>query len=506
MLNHEILTEEQFINFSPEDGMGSGRVELLDVDPSKVFIDETSQKRHTPDSLARLQENIDQLGGVPIHPPAVRVLEDGTVAVIDGAARFMAAKNQGITSVQAVSHGEVDDKTASLMRLSANGIHTWGTIQECRELADLNRKGLKAREIARSYGEDKTTITTKVDIGYIPSSLLSRIEQDITSSEERAKFWSLRTLNKIAQLRLPIPGKVAHLEESLEGVYDYKLVQETVHEIVTGAISTPQELDLYIARLNNRLLKERMGELVHEETEKRATAAVEASTKILEVKKTREIESMQLAHTDKLAIAQSKITELSQANEVLRAANEALLKAVRKPEEEFENKKTKYEDAIRSLEEALASSQQAEANRKQAQEEYLEEARRKDREEIDALEEELREKSMRTSADTLARLERVYSEKERGLELKTEKTVRRDVAGVKGALSQVDQLVLGITSDSYLEGISRLQREEFDSFLAQIVSTQRILAEAEDKIRAVRQAEFTISDVASTTSTEVLNA
>jgi ParB/RepB/Spo0J family partition protein len=138
---------------------------LTFFDPRDIEIDPTFNIRKNATPEKELVESIRQNGILnPVHVRSKNKKGDGVV-LIDGHRRMNAAKEAGCTSIPAVNHGFLDDKSAYIIALTTNKDQKKLSQKEQFEgICRLNKLGASPEEISISMALEIRTVTEAIRV------------------------------------------------------------------------------------------------------------------------------------------------------------------------------------------------------------------------------------------------------------------------------------------------------------------------------------------------------
>lgn len=488
---------------------------LIEVDPKRIKFradNPRGEHRENDPDFVRLKENIKQVGMVQL--PTLRTLPGGFYETIAGERRVRVALANKQTSIWAVNFGIVDDEKASLMMMSENMMRSFSFLAECRGYADLHRKGFTTRRIAREFGDSTGLVGVKVGVGYLPNDILSAIEQNINTTGD-TNPWILRMFEELLPLRQEVQDP--RHADILDGVYDYTEFRHVVDKIINGEIRNSVECKAYVAQRRLEILEKQFDA----DLQVRLDQELSDSKAVLEAAYEQQLETQRIQiEGEKSQLAKqleqqynTQLQALEQQVGILQRQVESLQRdAVKRPErlvqreEELQKQLGDIQQLRIELQRTQQSLQSEYANKKKELENQQELLIQQQAKELEVIRAQIRQQE-KSVADkrreqleaefALARhdLEKYVQKREEELRLKAEKSVSQAVAHAKQLMAEVEQSVLLVASRDFLRGLQWLNEFEIVSLLAQIRSTQDVLARAEATIRRGEPEEGEVVDV-----------
>lgn len=463
------------------------QLHLIEVDPQRIKFNPLNPRKHRGTEYMRLRESIKRIGIVQL--PTVRVLDGKFFEAIDGEGRISIAQEEHFEKIWVISVGIIEEHEALVMLQSANTMRSFNFLAECKGLANLHRQGNTGEQLAEQFSSNQPRISTMVALGYFPDELLTKIQDDIASSEEHAAYWGYGLLESMLRLRELLPGQHAAggaKWSSLDSVYDYKEVIRAVEEVISGKITTREQMHTYVVNRKYEIYQERFNQDLHRRLEEEL-AQTKKELEAVNEQKIHEIEEKtQMRYQSQVEILQSQLDDLSKRHtqivkqvarrpEIIEKREEELQEAIQKAERErreLQDKRNQWE------EDARRAQMKAQEETRQKQEQWEREFKQALGEELDAQREKQKKKLQETEDDIKA----FYAQKDQEKQIKAENTIRGLLSNGIKSLADAQQIIDHIVSPSMFQGVQQLGGAQHESLLWAIRSLSEALDRAENKL------------------------
>lgn len=461
--------------------------QLIEVDPQRIKFNPLNPRKHRGTELIRLRASIKAIGIVQL--PTVRVLPGGFYEVIDGEGRVSIAQEEHFEKIWVVSVGIIDEQEALMMLQSANTMRSYNFLAECKGLAALHRQGNTLSKLSSQFGVNPARIGSMVGVGYFPEDLITRIQENIASSDERSDLWSETILTNSLPLRELLPGKEAagrNPRESGINIYGYREVVKAIDKVMCGEITNSEQMRVYVVYRKSEIFQERFDQ----DLRRRLGEELLQARKDLDAVKEKEIhaveEKAQRYYEDQIVVLQAQLDGLQKRNNDLVNDVAKYPEKIAEREQELE---TALEKAARERREIHDRQVQMEEDlyrdRVRLQEEQKERQLQFEKEIKQTLDDELvaqQEEQKRQLKKTEADLKSYYAQKDEERKLKAENTIRSLLSfGVK-SLAESQQTLEHIISEGMLQGVQQLGGAQHESLLWAVRSMQETLDRVEGKL------------------------
>jgi ParB family chromosome partitioning protein len=160
---------------------------LLEVPINSIKTNPFQPRRQfAEEELQELAQSIQAVG--LIHPPLVRVLEDGFYEIISGERRYQACRLAGLKTIKVVTSGSDTYQSAqmalieNIQRVDLNPLEVAKAIKELLEKFNLNQNS-----VAEQLGKKRSTIANYLRLLSLPSTIQqSLLAETITMGHAKA--------------------------------------------------------------------------------------------------------------------------------------------------------------------------------------------------------------------------------------------------------------------------------------------------------------------------------
>jgi hypothetical protein len=483
----------------------------MKVDPQRIQFNPLNPRKHRGTEYVRLKESIEQIG--IIQPPIVRVLPGNFFEAIDGEGRISIAQELGLEAIWVICVGIVDDQEALVMLQASNSLRSFTFLAECKGLANLYRRKISCKELAKQFGCSASKIADMVGVGHFPEQTLLTIEENIATSEKQAGVWTYFLFDQLLPLREVLPEKTigrGSAWQSLDDLYNYSEVNTAIEKVIGGEITGGEQMRTYVVNRRYEIYQARFDQELQQKLEEKLAAAKQE----LEAAKERELREQEQEREQRvqaaekqarqryegqITILQSQIVSLKKRQEeaakdvakypnpdVIAAREREIDKEVEKTQKEIEKTQRERQE-LENLQQRL----KMEAARDKARRE--EEARKKqvqwEKETREQMAQELslqRERQRREHKEALeraeARMKEIYEQKGKDLEIKAENTIQGLLShGIK-QLAEAQQVLDHIVSTSMIGSVHQQGGAQYENLLWAIRSMSEALHRAEEKL------------------------
>jgi hypothetical protein len=460
---------------------------LISVDPQRIKFNPHNPRKHRGTELVRLRESIKKHG--ILQPPIVRNLPGNFFEAIDGEGRTLVAQEEGFEQIPVLSVGVISADEALMLLQASNTIRSFNVLAECKGLANLHRRGMTMKMLAKEFSCSETKIQDMVGIGYFPDDLFAAIQDDIATSETRAKVWTYTLLESALPLRELLPGQTLSRGGSwfsFDGVYSYEEVKSAIEKVIQGEITTREQMSTYVAYRRYEIYQSRF----NEELERKLQEELTCARANLEAAKEQEVqlarEDIRTRYEDQISTLQAQLDSLAKRHEkVVREVAkrpEVVAEQERKLREEIE-KTQKERNVLQEIkqqakEDIRKAQLQLQLEAQKNQEQWEENNRRTLQANID-IQRRLQEQELKRTEEELKEL---YARKDQEQRIKAENTIRGLLShGIK-SLAEAQQVVDHIISPAMLPSVRELGGAHHESLLWAIRSMSEALDRAERKL------------------------
>lgn len=170
--------------------------ELSEVEINKIRVNPFQPRRNFVQAeLEELSNSIRSVG--LIHPPVVRVLEDGFYEIISGERRFRASILAGLNKIKVVVRSSSDVLSAEAALIENIQRVDLNPLEISKALRFLSLEfGLNQDELAKRVGKKRSTVANYLRLLSLPKSIQDSVSIDLISMGHAKAILSLETSDK----------------------------------------------------------------------------------------------------------------------------------------------------------------------------------------------------------------------------------------------------------------------------------------------------------------------
>ncbi|HRD55980.1 MAG TPA: ParB/RepB/Spo0J family partition protein [Parachlamydiaceae bacterium] len=169
---------------------------LCEIELEKILVNPFQPRRHfSSNELEELAESIRSVG--LIHPPLVRVLDNGCFELISGERRFRASKLAGLSKIKVVVRTTSDALSAesalieNIQRVDLNPME----ISKALKLLSLDFS-LNQEELAKRVGKKRSTVANYLRLLLLPKEIQESVSSNAISMGHAKAILSLEGIEK----------------------------------------------------------------------------------------------------------------------------------------------------------------------------------------------------------------------------------------------------------------------------------------------------------------------
>lgn len=461
--------------------------QLINVNPRTLQFNPDNPNKHIGEPFEELIESIREHGMIQI--PVVRELPGGINELVDGEGRTRASIILEKKYIWVISFGMVSAEKAFQMLHEANVVRAYNLIAECRGIAKLHQNGTKTAELEKRFareGRTKRNVQDMLAVGYFPSALLDRIERDMLTETTHKYMWSLTVFHELLPLRQKSKEteSIRRRNADTPEPYDYGEIINVVDKIIDGRITDTQSVKDFVLRRRDEIFRASFQrqlqkaiaqgiaekeELFKEEGRKEVIGASEATLR----KERMQLEQIKRQYDDLQQLHDKTVKELAKNPERV----EELENRMREKLQEVDAEKTKYRALQQQVEREVQKT--------------LETLRRENDLKLKEDQLKMKEESRLQLEETKKRLEAYTEEQTRKTQYDATVSVQQYVARCTELLSQSKQSFYHLMTPQFLSSLEWLSQAELVGISAELVSTIRVLSDAQQRIQTIAKNGYT---------------